>query len=249
MEIDDFLDKESKERPADAVQKEGLPSGSESDAILESIEQIKRMMQEKKFEMAERRYNEVKEQYAQFSKRQVEIQNRIYNELVEINREMVVGLNSLRQDTEKRMDVIRQLLSRVRQHLDSNELDVANQVYDQVKAVYTNLPDLIPEKKVQLEQEMTALHLALLSRTHTAASADFEGKFREIQTLLNYGFTYVSRGDMDNANLMYQKVNALYNTLPKGFLYEKAVLYQQILKLFKSVEHKEKIPEQKREGP
>ncbi len=242
MDIDDFLDKESKEKSGDKDTKETAPAESgeektmdEAAAITGNIQEIKKLMEEKKFDIAEKRYMEAKERYSQLARKQLEQQNRIYNELVTINRDMLTGLNSLRQETEKKIGIIRELLAKVHQHMENNELDVANQVYSQLTAMFKELPDIMPDKKVQLEHEMLSLHVALSSKTNTAATAQFQNQFREMQNLLSYAFNSMKQGDINNATKIYQRVNVLYSQLPAGFLYEKAAAYQQILKLFKAI--------------
>jgi len=240
MDIDDFLDKESKGKKKDEsssevnVEEESKKKEDVQD-LIDQIQEIRKLMEEKKFDVAEGKYMEVKEKYSIFAKKQMEVQNKIYNELVSINKQMVEGLNSLRQETQKKMGIIRELIQKVQGHLQRNELDVAQQVYDELYNLFKSLADVVPEQKVQLEQELMSLHIALSSKSNTAATADFQTKFRQIQNMLTYAFNALKQGDINTAGIMYQKINALYNELPKGFLYEKAVAYQQILKLFKAV--------------
>jgi hypothetical protein len=242
MDIDSFLDKEGKDSASPAPPKEGgqepelgqEPAGS----IDANIQEIKQMMVDKRYEEAERKYIQTKEQFAEMARRHAAEQNRIYTELENINREMVQGLNVLKQEAEKKVSIINELIMRSRDHLAKSELQVSNQLYDQITTMFKTLPDIIADKKLQLEQDITQLHVELSNKTNMAANAEFHTKFTNIRNLLSFATENVRRGNMNDAIQMYNRINTLYEELPKGFLYEKAMLYQQILRLFKSIHHK-----------
>jgi len=244
MDIDDFLDNAGKEKK-DKLKEAVDPLNSDKtdkqlnaqDKILTLIAEVKQLMSEQKFEPAERKYVEAKEAFAQFTQKQLDVQNMIYSDLESINKSMVLGLNSLKEECEKKIDVIQQLLEKIHEHLNNNQLQLANQLFTQVDVLYKNLPNIMLDRKIHLEQELSSIHIALSQKNNLESTKEFQTKFANIKNLLAFGFQNVQAGKLTEALEFYHRINSLYEELPKGFLYEKAILYEQILKLFKSVQH------------
>ena len=241
MDIDDFLDTadESKknEVSADPLDADKAEKPAENDNILTMIAEIKQLISEQKFDMAERKYVEAKEAFAALTQKHLEEQNNIYNALENVNRSMVLGLNSLKQESEKKIEVIKQLLQKIHEHMNNKDLNHANQLFVQVEALYNDLPDIMHDKKIQLEQELSSIHIALRQKNNLELTKDFQTKFTNIKNLLAFAFQNVQAGKLTEALELYHRINSSYEDLPKGFLYEKAILYEQILKLFRSVQH------------
>jgi len=195
-------------------------------------------MAKNKYEEAGTKYITVKEQFAQISKQFMSEQNRIYNELESINTNMLSGLSTLKEDSKKKVEIIKELVQKAKMRLVNNELSIANQLYGEIESQFKLLPEIVAAEKINLEQELVSLHVELSNKTNMAASADFNTKFCNIKNLLTYAFENVQRGNISEAAQLYQRINETYELLPKGFLIEKAMLYQQILKLFREVQHK-----------
>jgi hypothetical protein len=238
MDIDDFLDKEGKAKAAAqaaAAENADTKAGDGKEDLLTQVDHIKMLLTDKKFEAAEKRYMEVREAFTQWTRSQLEQQNKIYVALVSINREMVQGLNSMRQETEKNIQRIYELLQRTQDHINRGEMAVANQLFGEIEGLFNNLSDLVPDKKAQLEHDLSQVRVGLRSRSHVAATAEFQAKFKNIHNMLLYAFELVNRGKTQEAVQSYHHINEMYDSLGEGFLYEKALLYQQILKLYQSV--------------
>lgn len=236
MDIDSFLDGESKgeEKPEENLSPAPMPESGEM-SMSDHISKIRELMNQKKYEEAEREYVHAKEAFAELTRKQAEEQHKIYQELEKINMDMVNGLSVLRQETEQNLHIVKELMDKIADHMTRNELDQANKLYEQVDAIFKKLPDIFPDKKLMLEQDIARLHLSLASKTNTQSTQDFNNKYGQIRNLLGFAFEHVRKGNSAEANNMYQQINKLYEDLPKGFLYEKAMLYQQILKLYKSL--------------
>ncbi len=251
MDIDDFLNKEavgadekgrSEASSATSSQAPGIPQGRvqgkpDAEGLLSEIIEIHKLLEAKGFEEGYARYVKAKENFAELTRRQHQEQNRIYNELEDINRKMVEGLNNLKLETSKKIEVIRQLIARANDHQENNRVDNANQLFEQIVELFKSLQDILPDEKLRLEHEIASLHVRLASRKNMAANADFRGKFNTISSMVAYALKSINDGDVDKAVQLYQRINSMYGELPDGFLYEKAVLYQKILKLFNEVRH------------
>jgi len=233
MDMDDFLDKESTDGEKKVKEKPLEMQRGEDPLVY--IEEIRNLITQKDYEKAERMYITAKEKFGELTKRQQEDHERIYRSLEKVNKEMVAGLNSFRHEASKKIEVIIQLIEKVKIHLKQNELDMANKLYSEIDKMFTDIPDIFPEQKMRIEQTIASLHILLTSRNHNANSMDFQKKWNDIGKQLAEANKLVIAHDMMGAARLYHKINSLYEELPKGFLYEKAVVYQQILKLFKAV--------------
>jgi hypothetical protein len=234
MDIDDFLDKEKPKPSSEPKEAQADPPKGD---LYTQIESIRSLMLEKKFEAAEKRYVEVREQFNQWMKTKTEEQNKLYNALVGINRDMVTGLNQLKEETEKNIGRVYELLGRVQDYVNQGKIDLAQQLFTETESIYNGMASIIPDKKMKLEHDMAGVRVALNSRLGMVAASDFQAKFKNIHAMLTYAFELIKRGQVVEAGAMYTKINELYDTLPSGFLYEKALLYQQILRLHQAVGH------------
>jgi len=242
MDIDSFLDTEQKTNPQPAPQNapekvQPLDEGDE-ETVGGLIKLIKSNMGQKKYDVAEKLYIKAKEMFAEEAKRQQEEQNRIYSELENINREMVHGLSLLRQEAERKIAILQQLVVKANERLAAGELPTANQLYKQIDEIFSSLPEVLPEMKLKLETDIAHLHVQLSSKNNMLASSEFRTKFSNIRNLLGFALNHVQKGNMGEAVQLYHKINKLYDEMPPGFLYEKAMLYKEILKLFKAIHSK-----------
>jgi len=229
MDIDDFLDNEGS-------QSDAKPKSTKKQTPLELIEKIKVQMSKQKFEEAERTYMEAKEKYNQLVQTHLSEQNKIFAALEAINKAMVHALHGQKEETAKKIDVIQQLIPKVKNHLKNNALEQAEELYKQVEVLFKSLPELLSEKKLLLEKEIATLHMDIINKNNLLHSKKFHEMFQVIRNKLSIGFQSVKEGKKEDAVTLYQQINKSYEELPKGFLYEKALLYEQILKLFKAVQ-------------
>ena len=246
--MDEFLDdeskdklkeeekKQSKEKPKDDQNSDEQTIGDEfSEDIISNIEEIKKLLFDEKFEEAHEKYMITKELFSELRKKHLDEQNKIYSSLEQINKQMVESLNHSRQEVQNKIAVIEQLIAKIKIHISQNEMTLANQLYTQISDLYDKLPNLLPQIKLKIENEIANLHIALSQKNALIDNADFQQKINNISQLLNAAVANLQNGKIDIATDFYQKINTIYTQLPKGYLYEKAVLYQKILMLFKEI--------------
>jgi hypothetical protein len=246
--MDEFLDDESKEKTNKEQSNESKPNsadkGNDDDQFVEKgfsneikldIDEIKKLLFDEKFEQAHEKYMITKEKFLELRKQHLEEQNKIYSSLESINKQMVDSLNTSRQDAQNKIIIIEQLIAKIKVHISKNELELANQLFTQISELYEKLPDLLPQFKLKIENEISNLHIALSQKNALVDNADFQQKINNINQLLNAAIVNLKNGKIDIATNFYQKINIIFTQLPKGYLYEKAVLYQKILALFKEL--------------
>ena len=231
MDIDDFLDKEQvkDEEPGKQTAEEEPNTG-----IFQDIEHIRGLLEQGKLGEAHKRYEEAKEKFAIYIKEQQQEESQIYDQLMKINHQMLEALNKQKEDVQHKVKIIKELEARTYKHLQAGETDLASKLAKQIDSYIQSLPDDYQEK-LNVEKDFMALKLEVRKRTDSMSGQRFNELYQKIQQLLNFGFGRIQQGDYSQAQQIYQKADELYKQLPEGFLYEKAAIYRQMLKFFKSV--------------
>lgn len=252
--MDEFLDDESKnknskkESSQDQNQEPSQDQNQEvkdfyehddknsfSNRVISEIEYIKKLMFDEKYEEAHEKYMEVKEGFIELRKKHIEEQNKIYSALELINKQMVDSLNNSRRDVENKVVIMEQLIVKIKDHISKNELDIANKSFNQISELFDKLPNLLPHKKLKIENEISNLHISLNQKNAIINNALLQQKINNINQLLNVANVSIQNGKIDITIDLYKEINLIYSELPKGYVYEKAVLYQKILFLFKNI--------------
>ncbi len=239
MDIDEFLETESsddgKSGRKDLVQKQAAEFIS--DASLDSqLAKIRELMQAKKYKDAEKIYFAVKEQYSLLAKRQEEGRKRIHRELMAINKELLEHLNIAKNDMDQKILIINDLLAKARQYMQQGNIDKANQLYIELRAIFKNIPDAFAEQKMLVENQILSFYSQLTNEFNKKNYGKLLEKRDEIVRHTEIATNDVHLNNIDHAKKEYAEINKLYNELPDGFLYEKTLIYKRVLALYQLIE-------------
>lgn len=238
MDIDEFLEAEGGEQKGGRKELE-MKQASEfiSDLSLEAqITKIRELMTAKKYKDAEKVYFMVKEQYATLAKRQEEARRKIHRQLMEINKELLEHLDKARVEMEQKTMIISDLLMKARQYMQQGNTEKANQLYLQVREIFKQIPDAFGERKMLLENQILTFYSQLVNEFNKRNYGMLLQKREEILRHVEIATNHINLGNIEEAKKEYHLINKFYNELPEGFLYEKAVLYKQILALYQLTE-------------
>ena len=239
MDIDAFLEDEK-----DKMEKSSGPKvvikqdklSIKSNSIPDQIDKLKVLLSKNQFKEAGDLYMQVKERFSNLTKVQIEEKNFIHKSLSNINEELTAQLSNLMAETDKKTQMIENLLGKSENYLNEGKLEVADELYKQIKQFFQQLPDVFSEKKLRLENKILNFFSRLSIENSKKIITDFERKKSEINSLLDQAFKEVEQTRLDLARKRYIKINQLYGTLPEGFIYEKLMMYKRILRLYNEAE-------------
>lgn len=155
---------------------------------------------------------------------------------MEINKELLEHLDKARVELEQKTMIISDLLMKARQYMQQGNTDKANQLYLQVREIFKQIPDAFGERKMLLENQILTFYSQLVNEFNKRNYGRLLQKREEILRHVEIATNYVNLGNIEEAKKEYHLINKLYNELPEGFLYEKAVLYKRILALYQLTE-------------
>ncbi|MBI3032966.1 hypothetical protein HYY69_05820 [Candidatus Woesearchaeota archaeon] len=239
MDIDAFLETEKDKMeksagPKAVIKQQGL--SIKSNTIEDQLDKLQQMLAQNKFKDAGDLYMQVKERFTNLTKTQIEEKNFIHKKLSQLNEALTIQLSQVMVDVDKKAQMIENLLMKGEGYLKEGKLEVADEMYKQVKQVFDQLPDVFLEKRLRLENNIMNFFSRLNIENAKKMLENFERTKKEVQGLLDHGFQQVQVGRLDLAKKDYLKINQLYSKLPSGFMYDKLMLYKQILKLYNEAE-------------
>lgn len=238
MDIDKFLesekDKMEKSGPKAVIKPQGL--AIKSNTVEDQLDKLQQLLTQRQFKDAGELYMQVKERFSNLTKTQIEEKNFIHKRLSQLNEELTAQLSQVMTDVDKKASMIENLLVKGEGYLKEGKLEVADEMYKQVKQLFEQMPDVFLEKRLRLENNIMNFFSRLSIENSKKLLTDFERTKKEIQSLLDHGFQQVQVGRLDLAKKDYLKINQLYSKLPAGYIYDKLLLYKQILKLYNEAE-------------
>jgi tetratricopeptide (TPR) repeat protein len=239
MDIDEFLEAESdtpKEGGRQALVEKQSASFITGRTIEGQLEKVRDLIQQKRFQEAEKVYYVIKEQYSTMAKRQQEERRALHRQLTQINKELIMHLNKVKGEMEQKGLVITDLLMKARQYMQQGNIDKANQLYLEVRRIFKQMPDAFNERKMMLENQILMFYSQLINEFNRKKYDQLLGKRDEIVRHVEITSNFVRLGKIEEAKREYQTINNLYNQLPEGFLYEKTIIYKRILALYQMIE-------------
>ena len=247
MNMDEFLEAEAGKHIAESEQNATTEEFISNRTLEDQIRKIRELIKQRKYGDAEKIYYVVKSHYANMEKKQSDERRDLHRELTEVNKELITSLNEMRGELDKRSTVIRQLLIKAKEYIQSGDMYKANKIYLEVKDMFKALPEVFSEKKAELENEIMGFygHLVREFNKKTYSKLTEKGKLIENHILTALG--YLKTGHMEAAKKEYDTIYQLYTELPEGYLYEKTMIYNQILSLHKLTESGVKTTEAKEE--
>jgi len=121
------------------------------------------------------------------------------------------------------------------QKIEKREILNAIKIYGQIKTTYNSLPEGFLEQKLILQNKIIEIYEHLITIREEQDIRDTSVKRSEIINLLEELNQSMDEKNIPLAIKLYEKVRELYNSLPKGFLQEKAELQARIIKIYEDL--------------
>ncbi len=239
MDIDEFLENETSKLGGKARIISKSDTGSDrrkknqDSNIFSNIAQLKQHLKND-VTVAISEFDYLKNRYADMTKKQFSQNRFIFNELLSANNEIIKKIESMRSDTQKKIMMIDRLLRDAQMKLDSGEVTTANKLYIEIKEIIKQIPDIFLEEKQDISNRVTLFSVSLSTKLQEESSRLFAVKKNELENAIREAYDYMSLHDGQIHKGTYERVNSLFMSLPEGHVYEKALLYNDTLKLFRT---------------
>ena len=206
----------------------------------EGLTEIQMMLAEAYIHIKKREFDKAKEIYAKIKAKYdglpsefLEKKNELNTNLVRLSKELGVNLSRISlTEMEKKSQYIRRLLNMLDQKIKKSEILDAVKIYGQIKTLYDDLPDGFLEQKLILQNKIIELYELLITVREEQDMRDISVKKSETINLLEELKQSMDEKNIPLAIKLYEKIRGLYNSLPGGFLQEKAELQARIIRLY-----------------
>ena len=193
-------------------------------------------LKKKDFEKAKEIYAKIKAKYDGLPTEFLEKKNELNTNLISLSKNLGLNLSKAsRNEMEKKSNHIQKLLNVLNQKIKKMEILDAIKIYGQIKSAYDNLPDGFLEQKLILQNKIIDLYEVLITIREEQDMGDISVKRSEIINLLEEMNQAINEKNTPLAMKLYKRIRALYNSLPGGFLQEKAELQSRILRLYEKL--------------
>ncbi|MGM5482731.1 MAG: hypothetical protein ACQESF_04685, partial [Nanobdellota archaeon] len=238
MDIDEFLDKEASNLSGSSqvVNKSsgGGKGPQDNENLLDQLETAKGQLRQNNITSALKEFEYLKSRYTDMTKKQLSENRYIFNELIKINQEIITKIDAQRSEFEKRKQTAKKLLNDGHWRFNNGELETAYKIYIELNEIIKNTPDLFHEEKNSLSYEATAFASILFPKMQERSNALFEKQKDIILQEIDKAYNQLQQNNGELPKETYDNINKQFNKLPEGHIYEKTILHNDILKLFKS---------------
>ncbi|MBI2549896.1 hypothetical protein HYV83_01820 [Candidatus Woesearchaeota archaeon] len=194
------------------------------------------LMSEGRVEEATELYDKLKFAHENLAKEFIEKKAQMEDDLVKFNKDLSKNVDEINvQKLKAVMRHINVLLSAGRQFLKKGEFNTSESYYLAIKHEYGTLPPGFLEEKKEMQQEVLGFYSALAGQRERAIKKKFDSLIRQIELLTRQVQESLKELNVEQAIRMYRQITQLYNTLPIGFLKEKADLQQKIATLYTAI--------------
>ena len=209
----------------------------------EELSEINRMLAEAynylkkgQFDKAKEIYAQIKKQYEDLPLQFLEKKKELNTTLTRLSKDLALNLSKASlKEMEKKSQNIRKLLNMLEQKIEKREILNAIKIYGQIKTTYNSLPEGFLEQKLILQNKIIEIYERLITIREDQDIRDTSVKKSEIINLLEELKQSMNEKNIPLAIKLYEKVRELYNSLPKGFLQEKAELQARIIRLYEEL--------------
>jgi len=193
-------------------------------------------LKKKDFEKANEIYTKIKAKYDGLPNEFLEKKTQLNTNLIRLSKDLGLNLSKASiNEMEKKSNHIQKLLNILNQKIKKKEILNSIKVYGQIKSAYDGLPDGFLEQKLILQNKIIDLYEILITIREKQDMGDISVKKSEIINLLEEMNQAINEKNMPLAMKLYKRIRALYNSLPAGFLQEKAELQSGILRLYEKL--------------
>jgi hypothetical protein len=228
MEIDDFLDIEITKLGTKAIS-----NTKKNDELFDELDVLKQLVVNKDFFSALSNLFNLKHKYHDLTKKQLNENRFIFNELIKINLDLISKIESIKSVSYNKINAVQNLIMDAQIKLNNGNINDANKIYLQTKELIKDIPDIFIEEKKALNNQLTAFFVSFSVQMQKKSELIFIDKKKYLIEVINKSYDYIKTGNKFPLST-YEHINQLFNELPEGHLYDKAVLYNDILKLFRT---------------
>jgi hypothetical protein len=132
------------------------------------------------------------------------------------------------------------LLDKVTKMIAEGKIDEALSSYEQIRTIYSTMPNGFLEEKILLQEKMLSVYRDLIVNKKSSTMNKVAEGTQKINGLLEQVNHYLGKKDFEGAMKTYKEVREIYIHLPSGFIKYEFTLQNKILDAYKKLVASEK---------
>ncbi|MDD5086200.1 MAG: hypothetical protein PHV16_00440, partial [Candidatus Nanoarchaeia archaeon] len=190
-------------------------------------------IKKKKFDKAKEIYSKIESRYNKLPEEFLKKKENMNHNLVKLSEDLGLNLSmESKRKMEKKSKEIHNMLRELQGEIKQGNIISAIRIYGNIKKKYDELPDGFLEQKLVLQNKVIDLYEELITIREKMDLMNISEKQTEIKAMLEDMNLAIEEKNIQLAIKLYTRVRDMYNTLPSGFLQEKAELQSSILKMY-----------------
>ena len=113
--------------------------------------------------------------------------------------------------------------------------DQSSRMYRDIVALFNRLPGGFIREKIEIQRQIVLFYDSLIQEFEAFSDNSLRVALSQINELIATMKAQVDSGDLKNASDTYTKINAIFGSLPKGFLDQKTKVQQSILDAYETL--------------
>ncbi|MBI2657054.1 hypothetical protein HYX03_04905 [Candidatus Woesearchaeota archaeon] len=236
MDIDEFLDRELSDLglQTDKAEKEAieLPEFSGQAGQSSLFDNIRANLSKGSLEQAEQAYVQL---WHILLEQKLKWNKELYEQLSALSRQFSGALINAYNDVKRKSEQINELISRAKSFLREGKKEMPFRIYSQIGEINESMPNVFFEEKKIVQERIMDFYKELRNTTDNELVKRVSALIVEITQLIDKINSSISRNDITNAIVNYNKCSELYNQVPEGFLRHKNSLGMRLLDIYKSL--------------
>ena len=236
MDIDDFLDRELSDIGIAAGNAE--TTSGEAPKIREDleasplIENIKAQLLKGNIDLAEQSYVQL---WSSLFEQKLKWNKGLYDQLYSLSMQFQSVINQSFDSTKRKAEHITDLISRGRAALKEGKRDIPFKIYGEIEELGNSIPDAFFEQKRVVQEQSIEYYRELRNSTDNELISRVAALIQNINHLIEKINFSISRNDIVNAILNYNRCIEWYGQIPEGFLRHKNSAAIRIMQIYKSL--------------
>jgi hypothetical protein len=194
------------------------------------------LIDKKSFREASQKFEELKLLYKKLPFGFIEKKAQLHDKLVRLHETFVQTKSKVFAKEMTRLSMITvKLIEKGYTALRKEDVDVASQVYIEIKKYQKEMPPGFVQRKVKIGEQVLEFYEDLAGVKAEVSTADFRDKKVLIDSYLQKAQSHIKQDDLGTAVEIFKRAKEAFISMPRGFLEEKAALQSQLFKLDKQL--------------
>lgn len=184
------------------------------------------------FDKAKQIYSLIKQDYEELPTDFIEMKRELEKNLTKLNKDLMINLH---KESAHQAKLLTKLISseirRMKLALMQKDIKKAELIFKEVEQLYSRFPQGFVIKKTALQNQILDAYKSLVRHKHSILSRYVDTKSKVLEELVQQTKTYLNQNNLEKAFANYEKLRAIYNKIPKGFMQDRPALEQEIVQL------------------